>query len=184
MSMLRAMSTDHLTDLPAASAPPAFAHVASSARPRSGQARQRTAWLLAGLTLLFACRVAAQAIQRWIPQSILPPFAAFQGSSIPYALLLAVQILLLVLMTRLAWRVRTCVMGPHPTLAAWLRIAGAIYFGAMLLRLVIGLCVPYAPAWFSATIPAFFHLVLAAYILVLAGYLRPASQAVSLEATR
>jgi hypothetical protein len=76
---------------------------------------------------------------------------------------------------------RTGGMSARPVLAAWLEIAGTIYFGAMFLRLVIGLSVPLAPAWFSATIPAFFHLVLAAYILVLAGYLRPAPNAIGAE---
>ena len=179
-----AMCTDNLPVRPTANAPWAMANAASSARPRPALAAQRTAWLLAGLTLLFAFRVAGQAIQRWMPQAVLPPFAAFQGSAIPYAVLLGIQLLLLVLMTSVAVRVGTRGVATHPTLAASLKIAGAIYFGAMLLRLVIGICAPNAPAWFSATIPAFFHLVLATYILVFAGYLRPPIGCVSLEDTR
>jgi len=41
-------------------------------------------------------------------------------------------------------------------------------------RIVVGLSVPAAPAWFSTWIPAVFHVVLAAYVLTLAHYHRRA----------
>jgi hypothetical protein len=37
-----------------------------------------------------------------------------------------------------------------------------------LLRIAIGLAWPAAPHWFTAWIPAFFHLVLAAFVIILA----------------
>jgi hypothetical protein len=45
---------------------------------------------------------------------------------------------------------------------------GAVYMAGSLLRIVVGIALPGAPAWFTAWIPAAFHLVLAGYVLVLA----------------
>jgi hypothetical protein len=61
--------------------------------------------LLWGLAVLFAARVAGQALQLCLPQSFLPPFHAFQGSNLPYALLLAAQLAILALMAVTGWRV-------------------------------------------------------------------------------
>ena len=61
-------------------------------------------WLLSGL---FGLRVAGQAIQHWIPSPALPPLEAFQGSGLPYALLLSVQLVILIWMGHLARQVST-----------------------------------------------------------------------------
>ncbi|MEA3192186.1 MAG: hypothetical protein QOD26_519 [Betaproteobacteria bacterium] len=45
---------------------------------------------------------------------------------------------------------------------------GSLYMAGSLLRIAVGLAVPGVPAWFSAWIPALFHLVLASYVLALA----------------
>ena len=60
-------------------------------------------WLL---TMAFAMRVLGQALQRWAPQPFLPPFDGFQGSNLPYGLLLSVQLVILVVMMIVSRRVR------------------------------------------------------------------------------
>ncbi|MDB5802156.1 MAG: hypothetical protein JWL63_3095 [Rhodocyclales bacterium] len=42
--------------------------------------------------------------------------------------------------------------------------------GGSIWRLVVGLAIPEASAWFSAWIPAVFHVLLASFVLTLAVY--------------
>jgi len=122
------------------------------------------------LSVLFAARVLGQAVQRWMPQPFLPPFEAFQGSSLPYWLLLSFQLLILVVMVRVAWRVQTDRLVPSRRVGLWLAGAGAVYMAFALGRIAVGLAVPGADAWFKTWIPAFFHVVLAAFLLVVSLY--------------
>lgn len=128
--------------------------------------------ILAAPAVLFALRVVAQAMQRWHPLQILPPFDAFQGSALPYAVLLLTQVAVLAIMARLAWRVRVGKLQRQAGVGGALAIAGAIYFSAMLIRLLVGFAAPAAPGWFKSWIPGAFHLVLAAFVLALAAYHR------------
>jgi hypothetical protein len=124
------------------------------------------------LTALFATRVAGQAIQRWMPQGFLPQVGAFQGSNLPYWLLLSSQLVILALMVRVCLRMqrRTLVRTPRAGLVlAWL---GGIYMALALGRIAAGLAIPDAHAWFRAWIPAFFHIVLAAFVLAVSLYHR------------
>lgn len=132
--------------------------------------RSRHGATLAALTGLFALRVAGQAIQRWIPQPFLPPMEAFQGSKLPYSTLLTIQILILGLMLRTSWRVWTARSAPARGLGRCLAWFGGIYLAGSIARIGVGLLVPAAPPWFSTWIPAFFHLVLASWVLVLAAH--------------
>jgi hypothetical protein len=128
-------------------------------------------WLL---TVLFAMRVFAQALQRWAPQPLLPPFDAFQGSNVPYWLLLLVQLAILVVMIVVARRVQTHSLVPSVRAGTVLMWTGWTYMTVSIGRIAVGLSVPTAPAWFSTWIPAVFHVVLAAYVLTLAYYHRRA----------
>jgi hypothetical protein len=49
---------------------------------------------------------------------------------------------------------------------------GSFYMAGSLARIGIGLALPGAHPWFSAWVPAVFHVVLAAYVLVLARFQR------------
>ena len=126
-------------------------------------------WLL---TMAFAMRVLGQALQRWAPQPFLPPFDGFQGSNLPYGLLLSVQLVILVVMTIVCRRVQTGSLVPSARAGTVLMWAGWIYVTVSVARIVVGLSWPAAPAWFSTWIPAVFHVVLAAYVLTLAYYHR------------
>jgi hypothetical protein len=133
---------------------------------------QSVAALLWALTALFTVRVLGQAVQRWWPQSFLPSFNSFQGSGLPYPLLLAAQIVILGLMMRTALRVRAGTLRPNPTQRKALAWFAFVYMGGSILRIVIGILVPAASAWFTTWIPAFFHLVLAAFVIALALHVR------------
>lgn len=146
--------------------PPASTHAVPEPR------RSAHAALLAGLAALFAARVVAQAVQRWLPAPFLPPFGAFQGSSLPYAVLLSAQFAILALMIHTSRRVRTGALQRRLLMGRALTVAGSFYFAAICVRIGIGLAVADAPAWFRATIPSVFHLVLSTFVLTLAAYHR------------
>jgi hypothetical protein len=129
-------------------------------------------WLL---SFLFGLRVAGQALQRWAPQPFLPAFETFQGSSLPYGVLLASQLVILSAMLWYAYRVQGRRLRPSLRAGRLLLWIGGIYMAGSLARIVVGIALPEAPAWFTAWIPAFFHLVLASYVLTLGCYHRRAS---------
>ncbi len=142
--------------------------------------------LLWFLVLLFTGRVAGQALQHWWPQPFLPRFDAFQGSGLSYPVLLSTQLIILVLMVWAALRVGARTFDPSRGQLNFLRGFGGIYMAGSVLRIVIGLTVNTAPRWFSTWIPAFFHLVLATFVITLALHARrraPNSRRTSGEGT-
>lgn len=128
-------------------------------------------WLL---TALFAFRVLAQLTQLFAPVPFLPPFAAWHSATLSYGQLLAAQIVMLALMIHVAWRCAT-VRGTRCArtggLLLWL---GGVYFGVMLLRLLLGMTMLSGHHWFGQPIPAVFHLVLAGFVLTLGAWHRSA----------
>lgn len=142
----------------------------SGARMSSGPSTRAYAAACWALSALFAARVLGQAVQRWIPQPFLPPVEAFQGSNLPYGLLLSLQLLILVVMVRVTGRVQTHRLVPSRRAGMWLAWLGAAYMAFALGRIAVGLAVPDAPAWFTAWIPALFHLVLAGFVLAISLY--------------
>jgi hypothetical protein len=135
------------------------------------------AWILWFLTFLFAGRVAGQALQRWSPQSLLPPFHDFQGSHLPYPVLLAAQLLILAGMLRCSWQAQRGTLSAGARVATALLWCGSLYMAASLARLGVGLGLQAAPPWFRAWISGVFHLVLAGFVLALAAFHRRASSA-------
>lgn len=132
----------------------------------------RYGWALWFLAFAFSLRVVGQAIQRWVPQSFLPPFGSFQGSGLSYGVLLSTQLVFLGFMIRAAWLVQRERLRPNARLGRALAWFGTLYLGGSAARILIGLAVPSAAPWFRAWIPAVFHLVLAGYVLTLACYHR------------
>jgi hypothetical protein len=126
--------------------------------------------LLALLMAAFLFRVGAQAAQAWRPVAWLPPFENWHSATLPYGVLLASQIAILamqlfVLAGMLAGRHR-----PRRSIGIVLLVLGAAYFAFMLFRLVGGLTFLQHVPWFQALLPTVFHLVLAAFLLVLADF--------------
>jgi len=121
--------------------------------------------VMALLTGLFGLRVAGQAVQFWMPQSFLPAFESFQGSTLPYSTLLLTQLLILGLMLRTCLRIGCGISVPDRRLGRGLAWFGGLYMAGSVARIAVGLAIASAPAWFSTWIPAFFHLVLAGFVL-------------------
>ncbi|WP_239236733.1 hypothetical protein [Candidatus Nitrotoga sp. BS] len=58
----------------------------------------------------------------------------------------------------------------NPIKGKWLLTLGALYFFSMSARLVIGFANLSTLPWFHKSLPAFFHLVLATFVLSLAAF--------------
>lgn len=126
--------------------------------------------LLWTTVLLFAARVAAQALQLLAPVPFLPPFSAFQGSALPYHVLLPAQLALLIAMIYFGFGVQAGQVRRRPSLGRALMVFAAVYFAVMFARLLIGLAQLSDHVWFHAWIPVMFHFVLAGYCVILARY--------------
>ncbi|HEY3182144.1 MAG TPA: hypothetical protein VGJ77_04855 [Gaiellaceae bacterium] len=108
------------------------------------------------LTALFAVRVTGQvavlvARPRW-----LPPMA--QWNFVPYAILLPVQVALLVAMVTLVGA------SSQPAFAP----VAVVYAGVMVVRYALRMWLRPNARWFGGAIPIVFHVVLAAFLYVLA----------------
>ena len=143
---------------------------------RTPSRETRYATTLALLSMLFALRVAGQALQHWAPVSLLPPFEEFQGSDLPYEILLPMQLALLAAMVVATVRIASFRQHPNARAGRILLWIGGIYMAGSVARIAIGLTVAAAPSWFSSWISGVFHVVLAAFMLVLAGFHRGRSQ--------
>ncbi len=123
--------------------------------------------LLAALALLFAARVAGQALALTLAPPWLPAFDRWHSGLLPYPLLLSSQLAILAvqfhLLTRLA-RGRL----PHlsPPARRLVLVAAALYAAVMLLRLPLSTLAGHA--WHTSAIPVTFHLVLALWLALFA----------------
>lgn len=139
-------------------------------------------WLLL-LTGLFVLRVVGQLVQAIGPVSFLPPFDDFQGSGLPYGALLASQLAIIAVQVEILRRVRNDAIRPRLWLQRACFALGGVYFTVMAFRLVAGTTFLADNSWFSTSIPAFFHVVLASFLLVLGHYVRRRSIAVPVATT-
>jgi len=129
----------------------------------------KSAWLWC-LLALFGFRVVAQLVQKIAPVSFLPSFEAWHSAAMPYSLLLLSQLLIFVLFGWIAWRISVGVTQPRYRPGRWLLGFGAVYMLVMVVRLTLGLTLFPGHHWFDKPLPTFFHLVLAAYLLVLGAF--------------
>ena len=136
----------------------------------SNSAYPAYAAFLVALCFLFFLRVIGQLIQYVHAVAWLPRLETWQGSTLPYGLLLFSQLVILVFMLRItSQHVSGCIQR-NPIKGKWLLGLGALYFFSMSARLIIGLASLSIHPWFNKPLPALFHLVLAAYVLMLAGF--------------
>jgi hypothetical protein len=126
-----------------------------------------TGWILSAL---FAARVVGQFVQVVSPQPFLPPAQDFQGSNLPYGVLLATQLAILATMVAVTGRLQRGALRARKRTGIVLGIGAALYMAVALGRIAVGLAVAEAPAWFRAWIPASFHVVLAAFVTMLCLY--------------
>jgi hypothetical protein len=122
----------------------------------------RDVQLLWALTVLFLARVLGQVLVAFAGVTVLPPNESWYSGLLPYPLLLPLQMVILALQVKLnldAARGTGLLTRPRPRLGRGLRCIGSLYALAMVVRyLVTG----------THAIPVAFHLVLAAYLLILA----------------
>ena len=127
------------------------------------------------MTGLFAMRVLAQGIQALYPVPFLPPFQAWHGDVLPYPLLVISQIIILFVLAGILIRVKDDTISPSPWKYRTCFTLGSIYFLFMTFRLIAGLTFMADHPWFSKSYPAFFHVVLASFILLLGHYIYKSS---------
>ena len=139
-----------------------------------------TAAVLWVLLLLFVLRVAGQLLVFAGAAPWLPPMSEWYSGLVPYGPLLAAQLVLIVLFVRIGWDLSTgrgYFAVPRLRLGQRLRTFGRVYLAAMVLRYVLRMALHPEARWTGGAIPIVFHWVLAAYVLVLAGYHRRESGA-------
>ena len=124
--------------------------------------------LLAGL---FGLRVLAQLIQAIYPVPFIPPFQAWHGAVMPYPALVASQFVIIFAMAVVLLRLRADAVVPRRWKYRVCFGLGGVYFSFMAFRLIAGLTFLSDHSWFSKSLPAFFHIVLAAFILLLGHYI-------------
>lgn len=132
-------------------------------RPIPSRRYAAALWLL---LLLFAFRVVAQPMALVVRSAFLPPFESWHSAALPYGLLLASQIAILLVLGWTAWRFTIGDVEPRREVGALALALGGLYFGAMVVRLVLGLTALSHLRWFASPIPTVFHLVLATSVLV------------------
>jgi hypothetical protein len=89
---------------------------------------------------------------------------------LPYPVLVAIQVIIVAAAVEVIRKLARGDLPPRHKWALWLLGSGAIYFIAMAFRLVAGLTFLADSAWFAASLPAFFHLVLTGIVLTLGHY--------------
>ncbi|MBX9568575.1 MAG: hypothetical protein K2X77_06740 [Candidatus Obscuribacterales bacterium] len=131
--------------------------------------------LLLFLLVLFIFRVVCQLLVANFEVSFLPPMNQWQSGLLPYPLLVFFQFLIIAVYGRVCrdfWFGNGYFVQPNAKLAKFLTIFGSVYFVAMILRYIIRMEMFPEARWFDGTLPIFFHLVLASFILTVAKYQR------------
>jgi len=126
------------------------------------------------LLALFIFRVVSQFIQSdsQLELSYLPKFDEWQGSTLSYPILLVAQIFVIICLIVVIARVRKDNFKPAVWKYRSCLILGSIYFLVMTFRLMGGQTILSEYQWFAKPIPAFFHIILASFILIFGWYLR------------
>ena len=128
--------------------------------------------LMSMLTALFVLRVCAQLLQALYPVGWVPEFEAWQSGALPYPVLLAGQLGIIGLMSFVLHRVRNGNIRARLWKYRVCLVFGGAYFVVMAFRWLAGLTFLADQVWFAKSLPAFFHLVLASFILLLGLHIR------------
>lgn len=126
--------------------------------------------ILTLLTVLFFLRVLGQVLVAYASVGWLPAMEHWASGLIPYPILLAIQIIMLIFMVKIStdiWRGKGFFAAARLPCARLLIGFSAIYAGTMVLRYVLTVIFHPEMRWFGRTIPIFFHFVLAAFIYTL-----------------
>ena len=119
------------------------------------------------LLLIFSARVLLQFIQAIYPLAILPSFESWHSGALPYKFLLLTQVCIIIICIIIIRNfLQNKIIAKRKKGMIYLALGG-IYFTFMAIRLILGLTIASSHSWFGATIPSFFHLILASIVLVL-----------------
>lgn len=127
---------------------------------------------MSALCALFCLRVLAQFMQKALPVEWIPGFEAWHSGVMPYSLLLAVQLALIGWMSYVLHKARKRTLRARRWKYRFCLVFGSAYFAFMAFRWIAGMTFLAGDPWFSRTIPAFFHLVIAGFILLLGVHIR------------
>ncbi len=131
-------------------------------------------WILSALLLLFFFRVLGQLIVYLFPgNGILPVMNEWYSGLMPYYLLLPSQILILLVFGCICYRFSSFSQSlpvPSYNWGRFLLCFGFVYIASMIARYTIRMSLYPSERWFGGTIPIFFHIVLAFYLLTLGVY--------------
>jgi hypothetical protein len=133
--------------------------------------------LLWFLLALFVGRVLGQFAVALDLAPFLPPMQSWYSGLLSYKPLLASQVVIIVVFTRVCLdlsRGAGFFARPRWALAGPLWVFGWVYAAAMVTRYVITMALLPERRWIGGTIPIVFHFVLAAFLLVLADHHRRA----------
>ncbi len=119
------------------------------------------------LVSLFVLRVGAQLVQAIYPVEWFPDYEAWHSGLLPYPVLLATQFLIIYLMSYMLHRARMDRIRAKRWKYVLCYVFGVPYLALMAFRWVAGMTFMADSPWFSKSLPAFFHIVLASYILLL-----------------
>lgn len=131
--------------------------------------------LLSLLLALFVLRVCGQLIVANFDVRFLPPMQQWQSGLLPYPVLVFFQVLIIALYGRICYEFNTgsgFFVQPNARLSKVLTVFGSLYFVAMIARYVVRMTMFPEARWLDGTLPIFFHLVLAGFILTVARYQR------------
>lgn len=138
------------------------------------------------LLFLFCLRVLGQALVAAFDVPFLPPMAQWYSGVIPYPILLPVQILIIVLLAKVATDVtrrRGFFAMLRRAMGRFLQWFSYVYWGGMAVRYVVSMALHPERRWFGGTIPIFFHCVLATFLFVVGRYnTRPSAAAAAAPA--
>jgi hypothetical protein len=144
---------------------------AALSEPNAGTESSWHGKVLGFLTLLFFLRVVGQFLVAFFSVSWLPAMEHWYSGVLPYPPLLIIQLVMLLLMTRISVNVARGAGYFARRRPAWSRFLtgfSAVYAGAMVLRYALTMIFRPEMRWFGGTIPIFFHFVLAGFLFVLA----------------
>lgn len=135
--------------------------------------KRRPVLLLWVLLFLFILRVLGQVLVAIGWGWFLPPMRHWYSGLLPYRYLLPVQIIIIILYGKICLsftRGKGLLVAPERRLGRVLLAFGTVYFAGMLIRYALTMFLYPERRWTGGSIPIFFHLVLAAFILSLGRY--------------
>jgi hypothetical protein len=123
--------------------------------------------------ILFVARVLGQVYVGLYRPRGLPPWEDWYSGLLPYPWLLASQVLIIMVMTMVAYdhsRGEGWMIVRDDRAALVIRWFAVVYAGGMALRYILTMARHAERRWFKGTIPIWFHLVLAAFLYLVATF--------------